>query len=372
MKITIIGAGIAGLTTAIALRKSGFETEIFEAAPKLEHAGSGLGLAANAFKALAVIGLADKIKSRGSKMYFFEIHNKSGKVLSKVSGGDFGENIAIHRADLHDALLEEIPSGTLHTGRKATGLEETGKGIRVRFEDGTTHDTDYLIIADGINSKLRDAVAPEAKVNYSGYTCWRGVTKNPGKEVKGAYEIWDPKGRFGYVPLPGNRIYWFACIPAPEGKQMAHFTLADLEDYFGGFGHTVRRLIESTPAGEVVYDDIRDMKPLRNYSYGNILLIGDAAHAATPNMGQGACQAIEDAVVLARTMAKRPSVSRSFSSFEKKRLARTHYIIKQSAKIGRIAHLQNPILVALRDMIMPMLPKSFQRSQMRKINRVTF
>ena len=108
MKITIIGAGIAGLTTAIALRKSGFETEVFEAAPKLEHVGSGLGLAANAFKALAVIGLADKIKSRGSKMYFFEIHNKKGKVLSSVSGSDFGENIAIHRADLHEALLEEI------------------------------------------------------------------------------------------------------------------------------------------------------------------------------------------------------------------------------------------------------------------------
>lgn len=372
MKITIIGAGIAGLTTAIALRKSGFETEIFEAAPVIDHVGSGLGLAPNAFKALSVIGLADKIRRCGSKMYFFEIHNKNGKVLSKVSGNDFGENIAIHRADLHNALVEEIPAGTLHTGKKASGFTEIGKTIRISFEDGTTHDTDFLIIADGINSALRNIVAPEATVTYSGYTCWRGVVDNPGKEMKGAYEIWDPKGRFGYVPLPGNRIYWFACIPAPEGKQLAHLTLDDLEKHFGGFGHTVRHLIGNTSPTEVVYDDIREMEPLKNYSYGNILIIGDAAHAATPNMGQGACQAIEDAVVLARTMAKRPSVQRSFSSFEKKRLARTHYIIRQSGKIGRIAHIQNPFLAKLRDFIMPLLPKSFQRNQFRKLYKIEF
>ena len=142
MKITIIGAGIAGLTTAVALKKTGYDSEVFEAAPSIEPVGAGLGLAPNAIKALNAIGLADKVFQLGSSMHFFEIQNRKGKVLSRSERADFGENIAIHRADLHKILLEETGAERVHTNKKAVNYQKVGDKIIVAFEDGTTHETD--------------------------------------------------------------------------------------------------------------------------------------------------------------------------------------------------------------------------------------
>lgn len=372
MKITIIGAGIAGLTTAIALKKTGYDSEVFEAAPSLEPIGAALGLAPNALKALHAIGLSEQVFRAGKRMHYFEIQNRSGKVLSRSERADFGENIAIRRADLHRVLLEEAGADRIHTNKKAVNYKKAGDTIIVEFADGSTHQTDYLIIADGIHSALRDITAPEAKVNYSGYTCWRGIADNPGKEFKGAYEVWDTQGRFGYTPLKGNRIYWYACINAPQGRTMAHFTLDDLQQHFSDFSSSVKNILKATDPNTLFYDDVCEMEPLRRYAYGNILIIGDAAHASTPNMGQGACQAIEDAVVLAKTLAKRPTIGQTFASFEKKRLQRTHYVIRQSAKVGRIAHIQNPFLAMLRDIAMPLIPKSVSRKQFHRLYKVNF
>lgn len=372
MKITIIGAGIAGLTTAIALKKTGYDSEVFETAPLLEPVGAALGLAPNALKALHAIGLSEQVFRAGKRMHYFEIQNRRGKVLSRSERADFGENIAIRRADLHRVLLEEAGADRIHTNKKAVNYQKVGDTIIVEFADGTTHQTDYLIIADGIHSALRDITVPEAKVNYSGYTCWRGIANNPGKEFKGAYEVWDTQGRFGYTPLKGNRIYWYACINAPQGRTMAHFTLDDLQQHFSGFSSSVKNILKATDPNTLFYDDVCEMEPLSRYAYGNILIIGDAAHASTPNMGQGACQAIEDAVVLAKTLAKRPTIGQTFASFEKKRLQRTHYVIRQSAKVGRIAHIQNPFLAMLRDIAMPLIPKSVSRKQFHRLYKVNF
>jgi 2-polyprenyl-6-methoxyphenol hydroxylase-like FAD-dependent oxidoreductase len=372
MKIAITGAGIAGLTTAIALKKIGFEADVFEAAPSLEPVGAGLGLAPNALKALDYLGMADKVRRQGSRVNYFEIQNKKGDTLSKSAGADFGENICIHRAALHNVLLDELGPNRVFTNKKAVGFTNKGKVTVLEFEDGSTYEADYLIVADGIKSILRDVIAPQAKINYAGYTCWRAIMDNPGISVKGAVEIWDTKGRFGYVQLPDNKIFWFACINAPKGRQLSHFTLSDLQEHFAGFNSKVTAMLKHTDPAVLIYDDINDMAPLAKYAFGNKLLIGDAAHACTPNMGQGACQAIEDAVTLAKALAKRPSVERTFSAFERKRLARTHYIIKQSRKIGRMAQMQNPLKATLRDIFLRLAPKSLQSRQFKKLYKTEF
>lgn len=372
MKIAITGAGIAGLTAAAALKKYGLSADVFEASFRIEPVGAGLGLAQNALKALGELGLADKVRKKSSRMQYFEITRRDGSIISSTSVEDFGESLCIHRAALHEILVGAVEPERIFTGKKAVALSTADNGVVLSFADGTTHEADFVIIADGINSRLRDSVAPHARVRYAGYTCWRGVMDAPCIDLGGATEIWDTAGRFGYVPLPDHKIYWFACINAQMGRQLAHFTLSDLQRHFAGFGKRVTEILGHTPPEGLIYDDINDMEPLSKYEYGRVVLIGDAAHAATPNMGQGACMAIEDAVILAKEISESPSVHQALLSFEQKRLERTHFIIKQSRTIGRMAQLQNPLLATLRNIALRLAPKSMQRKQLDKLYSIEF
>jgi len=376
-EVAIIGGGIAGLTTAISLTQKGFSPIVFESASELRPVGAGLALAANAMMAYERLGLADKVAAAGRRIPAFSILDERGGAISETvpvfSENTSQSNYAIHRADLHALLASELNKENLILNKKSVSYEQKGGRVVVHFEDGTSHECDQLIVAEGIHSPLRKQVLPNSKPRYAGYTCWRGVITNPGLDLDRSTETWGKGKRFGIVPLSNNHIYWFACINGPQNsEQFRNFTVTDLQKAFASFHHPVSTILEHTKNEDLIWSDIVDLKPINQFAFDNVALIGDAAHATTPNMGQGACQAIEDAIVLADEMSKKAEISEAFKAFEKRRLERTHSIVKRSWTIGKIGQLENPILIALRNTLFRLIPESASKKQMAFLYAVDF
>lgn len=378
MKATIVGAGIAGLTTAIALQQKGIEVEIFEAAPQIQPVGAGLALAANAMQAFYKLGIADAIIAKGRKLPSFSFYNHRGKLLNTTNSIELGkkygiDNFTIHRAALHSALLEQLGEIPVHLSKRAVGFTQKGNLITLQFTDGSSHITQCLIVADGINSPIRKQLLPTSQPRYAGYVCWRAVINSNGFDWSETSETFGPKGRFGITPLANNQLYWYACTNAPkDSKHYANYNNEDLRKHFAGYHHPIKEILDRTEDNALIYGPIIDLAPLDKFAFGNILLIGDAAHATTPNLGQGACQAIEDAVVLADEMAKTTVYQNAFVNFEQRRLERTRYITLQSRKVGEVAQWQNPVLGWVRDRIMKNMPQSTKDKQFAKLFAVDF
>lgn len=374
----ILGGGICGLTTAIALQKIGIRAEVFESAPQFKPLGAGLLLAANAVRSFQKIGIAEKIVSHGRLLPAFSILNDRGRTITTADATRIGQkyglhNFAIHRADLHEALAAELDPAQLHTGKRAVGFSKNGEKTLVRFDDGSAHETDYLLAAEGIHSAIRQQLMPDSKPRYAGQTCWRGVVDAGAVSQVFASETWGAAGRFGIVPLADNRIYWFAVANAPQNDPaMRAFRVADLQRIFGKFHNPIPQILAQTRDEDLIWNDIIDLKPLPRFAFGNTLLLGDAAHATTPNLGQGACQAIEDAVVLADELQKNPDPATAFTAFENRRLKRTRFIVEQSWTLGKMAHWENPFLVSLRNNLLRLVPESVNERQMRAVLATDF
>lgn len=371
----LIGAGIGGLAAAHALLNLGHAVRVYEAAPELRAVGAGVVLGANAMRTLHELGLHDAVAALGAPVRQLHLLDQQGRLLQAADTSEFTqrlgfENVGIHRADLQRALLAGLPRGTVQLGKAFEQLHETPAGVLARFADGTTARADALIGADGLNSRVRRQLFPAAVPRYAGYTCWRAVVEagTLGLPAGESAETWGAAGRrFGYVPVGGGRVYWFACLnsPAPRNPHYQAFRVADLQREFAGFHAPVPELLALTPADGLLWNDILDLPPLPYFARGPVLLLGDAAHATTPNMGQGAGMAIEDAAVLARFLRTSPTnVSDAFKLFERQRRARTARIVRTSWQLGRVGQLENPLLTGIRNTVMRLLPAAVSRSQM--------
>jgi 2-polyprenyl-6-methoxyphenol hydroxylase-like FAD-dependent oxidoreductase len=378
MNIVILGAGIGGLTTAIALKKQGLPVVVYEAAPEIRAVGAGLVLAANAIKAFRKLEIDQAVMAEGRLLDAFSIKDEKGKVIthtdSLAASEKYGaDNFTIHRANLHQVLMSFLSPEEVQTNKGCTGFERKEGGLLLHFSDGSSSRADYLIGADGIHSAVRQQLVPGSRARYAGYTCWRAVIDNPSPDLHETTETWGPRGRFGIAPLAHGQLYWFACVQAPENDaHRRHYTVTDLLDQFGGYHDPIPTILEATKNEDLIWNDIADLAPLPRYAYGNILLIGDAGHATTPNLGQGACQAVEDAVILAGEIEKAGSLPAAFQAFEKKRLARTHYVINQSRRLGAVAQVQHKWVGALRNTLIRLLPDYVRERQLDKILRVDF
>ena len=377
-RFTIIGAGIAGLTTAIALKQKGFEVIIFESASEIKAVGAGLALAANAMAAYKQLGLWDEIVAKGVLISTAIIYDHKGNVITNSGNLNRNEaldigNYAIHRADLHDILLKNINPEILILNKKTVSFERNGNTVLLNFEDGTQHETEQLIVAEGIHSPIRKQLLPNSLPRYAGYTCWRAVIDNPNLDIENSTETWGKGKRFGYVRVADNRIYWFACVNASaHNEKYKKYTVADLSQEFEGFHEPISTILSNSKSSDLIWGDINDLKPIAHFAFGNIVLLGDAAHATTPNMGQGACQAIEDAIILADELSKNQNTEGAFIAYERRRLKRTHSIVKKSWLLGKIAHLENPPLIHVRNFIFKNLPQSIKNKQIRAIYQVDF
>ncbi|ERJ60597.1 FAD-dependent monooxygenase [Sphingobacterium paucimobilis] len=369
----IIGGGVAGLTAAIALQSINRDFRLFEQSQLLHGIGAGFGLAANAMQALDILGLKTEIEELGYYIDNYNIRSERGDILfspdtKRIARQYSQKNFAIHRADLHAHLLSKIEPAHVVLGKRAQKLEQKDNLVRVFFDDGSTYTAKYLLIADGVKSRLRQQLVPSSIPRYAGYTCWRATIDNTDIQLDTGFETWGRAGRFGVTPLVDNRIYWYACVNGPANSPLFKNTTAgDLYHRFEHYHDPIPRILEATENKNLIWSDIIDIKPLQHLAYDNILIIGDAGHATTPNMGQGACQAIEDVAVLIDELQQNKTMVEAFRSFEKRRLERTRYITETSRQIGQVAQWENPVLITLRNTLAKGLPNRIKQHSLSKL-----
>jgi len=363
MRIAVVGGGIGGLAAAIALSRIGVDVHLYEQAPELTEVGAGITLAPNALDALDVLGLAGEIRTHSIAGLQAGVRKPSGGFVISMSADDLAGQIGtvavMHRAELLAVLASAIEPARLHLGCACAGFESGPSGITLKLNTGETIQADGLIAADGLRSTVRAQMFGNADVRYAGYTAWRAVVDFPERRDLVLGETWGPGRRFGIVPMSDGRVYWFATKNAPpEQRDPPGRTKETLANLFRGWHSPVEALIAAAREDSILRNDIYDLAPLTQFAQGRVALLGDAAHAMTPNLGQGACQAIEDAVVLAVCLKKAGHMEPALLEYERRRLPRTRQILIRSRQFGGIAQIQNPALCWLRDSALRLAPHS--------------
>jgi 2-polyprenyl-6-methoxyphenol hydroxylase-like FAD-dependent oxidoreductase len=359
-RIIIIGGGIGGLCAAVGLRRAGHEALVYEKSPFFSGLGAGLTLWANAVKALRWLGI-DVDGLGGAAIHSAEIWSWKGRPLSRTNVRRMepklgAPSIAAHREDLLALLMASLPGDPLRA-RKFVGFEQDAAGVMVYFADGSVEQADLLVGADGIHSAVRRELFPTVRPLYAGYAAWRGVTTLRSAHPTRMVETWGPGARFGMVPIGGKRMYWFATANGEPGRRPSgEERKAELAQIFRGWAAPVEALIESTPAETILYNDILDLDPLPAWGRERVILLGDAAHATTPNLGQGACQAIESSVSLARSLAQEADLPSALRRYEAERHARTAWITTTSRQLGDVAQWETPALCGMRDLAVRLAP----------------
>lgn len=363
-----MGGGIGGLAASVALGRVGVEVVVFERAGELREIGAGLGLYPNAMKALRKLGLYDTVLEAGQPLGpSGQIRSWRGEVLAEISTAvmeeRFGDvTVGIHRASLQQALLEELEEtgGEVRLGADFSGFEQDERGVVARFADGREERGDLLVGADGLHSAVRERLLGDGPPRYAGYSAWRGLVGPADGYLKGkaGFEVWGCGSRFGLVALGGGAAYWFATknAPQPEKAEPAEHKV-ELLSRFGGWHEPIPSVIRATEEAALHFDGLYHREPAARWGRGRVTLLGDAAHPMTPDLGQGAAQAIEDAVVLAESVKEKGEPETALRLYEDRRLARTAYVVRQSLRSGRIAQLENPLACRLRDVALKILPR---------------
>ncbi len=357
MRVIIIGSGIAGLSAALALRKVGIDVTVYERAPELREVGAGISLWANALRALDHLGVGDAVREVALKMTRSEIRGRDGfKVLASFTTEHLEQKTGLpeivrmtHRADLVGTLASHLPSGIARYDQECVGVEARPNGAAVRFRNGHADEADVVLGADGIHSAVRTAILGPDEPRYSGCVCWRGICPRPASLEPGYVAEWWGRGkRIGITTLTEDRVYWWATKNAPAGEH-ATDERAFLQQEFRDWAEPGPTLFATTPPDHIFRNDIIDRPPNRPWSKGRVGLIGDAAHSTTPNLGQGGCMAIEDAVVLGRHLATERDPGKALEAFTTERFPRTTAITNESWRYGRMGQMDGAWSCWLRD-----------------------
>ncbi|MER5727327.1 FAD-dependent monooxygenase [Streptomyces sp. NPDC002138] len=373
-RAVVVGAGIGGLAAAVALHRRGWEVTVCERAPGPTAVGAGIVLAPNALRALDTIGLDITRALGGAAPAALGLRRPDGRWLRRADSGAMTARygsppLAVHRAALADALTAGLPGGAIRYGTAVTAVDgvdaPAGRPV-VRTASGELG-ADLVIAADGIHSPLRRRYHPEHPgLRYSGETAWRTVLPARGPAPAAAAETWGRGERFGVVPLADGRIYLYATAVVPEGHRPADLR-AELLRRYGTWHDPVPALLEWIDPAAVLQHDLHELAaPLPRHHRGRLVWLGDAAHAMTPNLGQGGCQAIEDAAVLGRLLAGTDAVGvpAALAAYSAARCARTDALRVRSRRAGRIAALTHPLAVAARDVAVRATPARTVRRAM--------
>ncbi|MCB0629345.1 MAG: FAD-dependent monooxygenase [Lewinella sp.] len=374
MKIDIIGAGIGGLTTALALQKKGIAFRLFEQAKSIQAVGAGILLGGNAMQVFEKLGLRQQIEQLGNPVSRMQITRPNLEPITSMELDYFEKkygvkSVAIHRSTLQGILLEALPKQSVHLDKKLTQVTNYDP-LFLQFSDGTLLNSAAVIGADGIHSPVRQMIFHENTIRHTGQICWRGVTDfpMPWSYEKELTEAWGQGDRFGFAQIAPGKIYWFAVSTNAPGA--SGFNKQKIMSLFNNYHPLVKTLIDFTPESHIHTSMLADLKPISTWVQDRICLLGDAAHATTPNLGQGACQAIEDAYILAECLDLYP-VEEAFLQYEKARMEKAQMVVRSSWTMGKVAHLENPWLVKLRNWLMHIIPKAVNRRQSDQLYRLS-
>ncbi|KQX82403.1 FAD-dependent monooxygenase [Streptomyces sp. Root1310] len=340
----VVGGGIGGLAAAIGLRRIGWEVTVLERAPAFADVGAGISLHANGMRALEALGVGDAIRAAVRPVYTGGTLTPGGRMLSRMDGAALERRlgtpvVGVLRADLHRVLREALPAGWVRTGVEVTGAAAAGG------------DADLVVAADGVDSRLRAELFPRHPgAVYSGSTVLRAVTARPPHDLADLELTWGRGAEFGHIRFVDGRAEWHAVLTAPPGVRYAD-PLAAMRRRFHGWHDPVPALLDATRPQDVLHHDIHELvTPLPAFTVGRVALLGDAAHAMTPNLGQGASQALEDAAVLASCLATGPTTAAALRRYDAVRRRRSRSVARAARGAGRMGHrLTHPLAVALRD-----------------------
>ena len=349
-QILVIGAGISGLATAVALQRRGHDVTVIEERTDAA-SGAGISIWPNALAALDEIGLGDAVRVAGGRVAAGALRWRDGGWLRHPSPQRLvkalGEPlVVIRRSALTKVLGDALADGTVNTGLSVRELVTTADGVRVTLADSTTRYASAVIGADGTRSVVARHLNGALADRYVGYTAWRGVadcTIEP--DVAG--EVLGPGIEFGHVPLGPDHTYWFATERAPAGRAEPQGELAYLRTRFGSWTDPIPAVLAATDPDDVLRNDLYDRDQARQWCRGPVLVLGDAAHPMRPHLGQGGCQGIEDAAVLARFVDGDDNLAAAFARFAAFRRPRVRPLVRESKLIGQIVNLRPAFLSGL-------------------------
>jgi 2-polyprenyl-6-methoxyphenol hydroxylase-like FAD-dependent oxidoreductase len=325
----------------------------------------------NATRVLKELGLLERVVASSGPNRHFLVRSSAGTILMDIGLGRFDvPALCTRRSDLLDALLSALPPGRIRLGHDFEFFEHRKNGVGVHFGAGisggsVSAEHDFVIGADGIRSRIRSQLLGVHQPVFRGYTVWRGLARLEGAVPSGSNsETWGRGQRFGILNTGGDRFTWYATantdsdhIDSSDGRQR------ELLRMFAGWHEPVERLIEGTDEGAILKNGAYDLAPLKRWGQGRIMLLGDAAHPCTPNLGLGGCMALEDALVLAKSFGKEASPELALRRYESMRRERTRHVQQRSLLMGHIGQWESRIVTGGRQVVTSMLPaKIFERN----------
>jgi 2-polyprenyl-6-methoxyphenol hydroxylase-like FAD-dependent oxidoreductase len=362
MRALIVGGGIGGLAAAVALRRVGIESFVVEKAPEIGEVGAGLSLWSNAILAARRLGVEAEVAAAGSAIDQSRSYLPSAAPIDEFDFAAIGRKagaptLCVHRADLQRILLDSALARdpeAVRMGGECVGFEEEGGSVSAVLADGSREHGDVLIGADGIHSVVRRSLFGSETTRYAGYFAWRGIAHGASELLPEgqAHLVFGRGAQAGYFHCGRDRIYWYlTCNGAPHSQAGAGGNRAEIVALISNWRVPLRNLVEATGESAILRNDIFDPPSRPVWGRGRVTLLGDAIHAMTPNLGQGACQALEDAVFLADSLRRVASPQAALRDYEARRRARTSFVLEQSRRLGKLFQISNPVGVWLRTAI---------------------
>ncbi len=374
-RVMIAGGGVGGLSAGIALQRAGLQVKIFEQADKISPLGGSLSLFSNAIACLRKLGVADQMVAQGSVINSIQMRAKSsGKILANAPlnalHSELGEvSVCITRSVLQSILLREFGESNFNLDAKLYAFEHAADGVRAFFTNGRVETADILIGADGLNSATRQQLFNDGPPRYSGYGAWLCVADFPHKKIPSdvVSETWGRGERFGVVPSGRDKVAWFfienRAVPYPAGLNGGKI---ELLDKLCSWPSLMQELVDASEDENIVRVSFFDRPVCEKWGANRVLLLGDAIHPFVPNLGQGACQAIEDAVALGEAVTHNLDFADIQTAYECARLSRATMISRQASRISIYAQTENLLFCWLRDRFVSLIPTSLHIRQARQ------
>ena len=373
--VVVVGAGICGLSTAIACSAAGAQIEVLEAAPRLSPLGTAISLWPNAQACLTSWGLRDVVDIIGHPFERISTRRVDGSAIFELDLAELHkkhdhQSRCVTRSDLHQMLEKQLPKNAIRLGATAFDLTWSNNSALVTLANSETLEADLVIVADGQNSALRPRIHDGAKLRYAGYGSVLGLSdmwqRPPGwGDAAEACEYYGPNGRFGVFKLGPNQTYWFFVSSVVPQSTSAKPTDVDwLMEQLRDWPEFTRELVANTPPDRMPQVSFHDLAPAPHWGNGRVLLAGDAAHPMIPNFGQGANQAIEDAHAIGLGVAAGHSGAALAEYYTKRRKQRAERFVAESRQNGWMTQQEGRLGQMLRDGFMRMVPRSAVRRQL--------